>query len=99
MSILTHQSVFSATLQDGPFAVEDDPPLPHPFSREAKQWVSKIHDNQLLKTKYRSVRNQIFDLLGINTFDDVITSYSIHYTKLYESSVVATVLMCSHEFV
>jgi len=59
-------------LQDGPFAIEDVPPLAHPFSRETKVWVQKIHDNQLLKTKYRSVRNQIFDLLGINTYDEIL---------------------------
>lgn len=69
MSILTQQSVFSAMLQDGPFAIEDAPLMAHPFSRETKAWVRQIHGNQLLKTKYRSVRNQIFDLLGINTFD------------------------------
>jgi hypothetical protein len=73
MSLLTsQQSVFSAMLQEGPFAVENSPPLAHPFSRETKEWVKKIHANQLLKTKYRSVRNQIFDLLGINTFDEIL---------------------------
>lgn len=72
MSILTQHSVFSAMLQDGPFAVENDPPLAHPFSREAKAWVERIDNNQLLKTKYRSVRNQIFDLLGVNTFDEIL---------------------------
>ena len=72
-SILTpQQSVFSAMLQEGPFAIENVPPLAHPFSRETKAWVKKIHNNQLLKTKYRSVRNQIFDLLGINTFDEIL---------------------------
>lgn len=72
MSILTQQSVFSAMLQDGPFAIGSAPPLPHPFSAESKRWVKNIHDNQLLKTKYRSVRNQIFDLLGVNTFDEIL---------------------------
>jgi len=73
MSLLTsQQSVFSAMLQEGPFAIENRPPLAHPFSRETKVWVARIHNNQLLKTKYRSVRNQIFDLLGINTFDEIL---------------------------
>jgi len=72
MTLLDQHSVFSAMLQDGPFAIEDVPPLAHPFSRETKVWVQKIHDNQLLKTKYRSVRNQIFDLLGINTYDEIL---------------------------
>lgn len=73
MSILTQQSVFATMLQDGPFAVDNDPPFAHPFSRETKAWVKAIHHNQLLKTKYRSVRNQIFDLLGVNTFDEILT--------------------------
>ena len=72
MSILSQQSVFSAMLQDGPFAIGSAPPLAHPFSAESKQWVRNIRHNQLLKTKYRSVRNQIFDLLGVNTFDEIL---------------------------
>ena len=59
-------------LQDGPFAVADAPPLAHPFSRETKAWVKKINGSPVLKTKYRSVRNQIFDLLGIATFDEIL---------------------------
>jgi hypothetical protein len=72
MCILSQKSVFSTMLQEGPFAVTNSPPLAHPFSKESKNWVRKIHDNQLLKTKYRSVRNQIFDLLGVNTFDEIL---------------------------
>lgn len=72
MSLLDQHSVFSAMLQDGPFAVLDTPPLAHPFSRETKAWVREIQGNQLLKTKYRSVRNQIFDLLGIATYDEIL---------------------------
>jgi len=58
-------------LQDGPFAIGDEPPVYHPFSRETKDWVRQISGNPLNKTKYRAVRNQIFDFLGINTFDEV----------------------------
>lgn len=72
MSLLDRHSVFAAMLQDGPFAVQDTPPLAHPFSRETKAWVRQIRGNQLLKTKYRSVRNQIFDLLGIATYDEIL---------------------------
>lgn len=84
MDILSSQSVFSATLQDGPFAILDEPPLPHPFSREAKNWVASIRYNQLLKTKYRSVRNQIFDLLGVNSFDEILIL--IHDDRLREKA-------------
>lgn len=73
MSILDYRSVFSAMLQDGPFAISNDSPLNnHPFSKESKQWTRKIREDQLLKTKYRLVRNQIFDLLDINSFDEIL---------------------------
>ena len=72
MSLLTQQSVFSAMLQDGPFTIGDEPPLAHPFSRESKTWVRAISSNQLLKTKYRSVRSQVFDLLGVNSYDEIL---------------------------
>lgn len=72
MSILSDKSIFTSMLQNGPFAVGDSPLLAHPFSRETKVWVKLIQDDQLIKTKYRSVRNQIFDFLDINSFDDVL---------------------------
>lgn len=73
MNILSRHSIFSTMLQDGPFAVNEAPLLTHPFSREAKAWARSIRSNQLLKTKYRAVRNQIFDLLNIETFDEILT--------------------------
>lgn len=59
-------------LQDGPFAIGQEPPFAHPFSRNSKTWVAKLQHDQLLKTKYRAVRNQIFDFLGINNFDEIL---------------------------
>lgn len=59
-------------LQDGPFAVGDAPPFTHPFSREAKEWFRIIQYDPLMKTKYRAVRNQIFDFLSISTFDEIL---------------------------
>ncbi len=96
MSILNHHSVFSTTLQDGPFAIENTPPLAHPFSRETKAWVKELHDNQLLKTKYRSVRNQIFDLLGINTFDEILVL--IHEEKLRTKAAERAYLLLGNMF-
>lgn len=60
-------------LQDGPFATNENPPLDHPFSIETKTWVRSIANDHLLKTKYRAVRNQIFDLLNVNNFDEILT--------------------------
>ncbi len=72
MSLLNEKSIFTAMLQDGPFAIGADPPLSHPFSDECKNWVASLGGDQLMKTKYRAVRNQIFDFLGIATFDEIL---------------------------
>jgi len=72
MNLLDEKSIFTSMLQNGPFAVNDLPPVAHPFSKEAKAWVRTLHRNQLLKTKYRAVRGQIFDFLGISSFDEIL---------------------------
>ncbi|MBU0484276.1 MAG: hypothetical protein KKB30_07160 [Proteobacteria bacterium] len=71
MSVLNQESIFTSMLQDGPFAVGDQPPTNRPFSKATKLWVREITANPLLKTKYRIVRNQIFDFLGTSCFDEV----------------------------
>ena len=96
MSILSRQSVFSAILQNGPFAIENAPPLAHPFSRASKNWVREIHREQLLKTKYRSVRNQIFDLLGISTYDEILVL--IHDRCLKEKAAKRAHLLLGNMF-
>ncbi len=73
MTILSAQSIFTTMLQDGPFKVGNSPPFFHPFSQESKQWAAFFKNDPLLRTKYRAVRNQIFDLLGIATFDEIFT--------------------------
>ncbi len=73
MAILNKESIFTAMLQDGPFCVTENPPFMHPFSKEAKAWVLKLEGDQLLYTKYRAVRNQIFDFLGVSNYDEILT--------------------------
>jgi len=70
--LLSEKSIYTATLQNGPFATGRKTPFAHPFSRANKQWVTKLAGDPLLKTKYRAVRNQIFDFLGINNFDEIL---------------------------
>ncbi|AGF76794.1 hypothetical protein UWK_00208 [Desulfocapsa sulfexigens DSM 10523] len=72
MNIINKKSIFTSMLQNGPFAVGETPPFAHPFSREAKEWTRTIQSDPLMKTKYRAVRNQIFDLLSISTFDEIL---------------------------
>lgn len=71
MNLLNNKSIFTSMLQDGPFAVGELPPLTHPFSPAAKNWVRSLQGDQLLKTKYRAIRGQIFDFLGISSFDEI----------------------------
>ena len=72
MSIIDDKSIFTAMLQNGPFRVEESPPLDRPFSSKTKEWVRNIREEQLMRTKYRAVRNQIFDFLHINNFDEIL---------------------------
>jgi len=84
MNLLNKKSIFTSMLQDGPFAVGDLPPFAHPFSLEAKNWVREVRGDQLLKTKYRAVRGQIFDFLGISSFDEILAL--IHDHKLRDKT-------------
>jgi hypothetical protein len=84
MNILNKKSIFTAMLQDGPFAIGDTPPFAHPFSQEAKEWSQAIKGDPMMKTKYRAVRNQIFDFLSISTFDEILLL--LHDKKLRKST-------------
>jgi len=85
MNILSQKSIFTSMLQAGPFTVGEEPPFHHPFSRQARDWVAALKNDQLMKTKYRAVRGQIFDFLGINSFDEILAI--IHDPALRRSTV------------
>lgn len=59
-------------LQKGPFTVGHTPPLHGLFSAEARHWVNSLRDDQLIRTKYRAIRSQIFDFLDITNFSDIL---------------------------
>ena len=46
-------------------------PFTHPFSREAREWVRQYCGDQINVTKYRAIRNQIFEFLDIAGYDDI----------------------------
>nr|WP_321465226.1 hypothetical protein [uncultured Desulfobulbus sp.] len=50
----------------------------------------------MLKTKYRSVRNQIFDLLGVNTFDEILIL--IHDQRLRERAAERAYVLLGNMF-
>lgn len=68
MGVLGDQSVFAAMKQEGPFAVGDAISLERPFSPEHRAWVERLLADQVLTTKYRAVRSQIFNLLQVRDY-------------------------------
>lgn len=71
MSVVDNKSIFIAMKQDGPFAVHDQIAIEHPFSRQNRLWAKTFQQDRQLATKYRAVRDQIFDLLQIDCFNAI----------------------------
>ena len=63
-TVLQKDNIFSFLDQTGPFAVEPDPPDLREFSKKSKEWVKKI-SLEGTATKYRVIRNQIFEILNV----------------------------------
>lgn len=63
-------NIFTILDEGGPFATGDGPPLYHPFSRNVKEWVRDLHASGMA-TKYRIIRNQMFELLDVHSFADI----------------------------
>ncbi len=64
------ETIFSLLDQGGPFATGSDAPDLGLFSPATRAWTREIVA-QRLETKYRVIRNQIFDLLDIRSFAEV----------------------------
>jgi hypothetical protein len=71
MSVVDEKSIFIAMKQDGPFAVHDQISFEHPFSRQNRLWARTFHHDRQITSKYRAVRDQLFDLLQIECFDEI----------------------------
>ena len=71
MSVITEDSVFTSLQQHGPMAVEDSINLSKPFSSQTRQWVKTLCQNKTNTTKYRALRAQIFEFLGITSFSQL----------------------------
>jgi hypothetical protein len=71
MSVVDSKSIFIAMKQDGPFAIRDQMVFDHSFSRQNRRWATHFQHDRQLATKYRAVRNQMFDLLQITSFDEI----------------------------
>ena len=64
--------------QDGPFRVEDELNFGHTFSLHARKWVKAFCKEPVTVTKYRAVREHVFDLLQVSAFDQVDAIMSDH---------------------
>ncbi len=71
MSVVDEKSIFIAMKQDGPFAIHQYASCAHPFSPQNRQWVKTFQQDRQMATKYRAVRDQLFDLLQIACFDEI----------------------------
>lgn len=71
MSVVDDKSIFTAMKQDGPFTVEEEVNFGRNFTQRARQWVRTFSSDPVTITKYRAVRDHVFDLLQINSFDEI----------------------------
>jgi len=71
MSLLDENSVFTSLNQNGPLAVKDRVTSGKRFSPESRQWVKLIKGSELTVTKYRALRGQIFEFLGVTDYDSI----------------------------
>jgi hypothetical protein len=71
MSVITEGSVFTSLQQHGPLAVEDSVYVTKPFSSHTKKWVKNLCQDRTNVTKYRALRSQIFEFLGITSFSQL----------------------------
>lgn len=68
MPLLDEYSVFTSLNQRGPLAVLETVDLGRLFTTRHRQWIEAIGRQELTVTKYRALRSQIFEFLGITSF-------------------------------
>ena len=71
MSVISEDSIFTSLLQSGPLAVEETIELGSPFSPHTRQWVKTLCQQKINVTKYRALRSQVFEFLGIDSFSEI----------------------------
>lgn len=67
---MVKKNIFSLLEQSGPFRTGHKPPNLRPFSREARIFAKRLAKGGM-STKYRILRNQIFEFLDIKSFADI----------------------------
>lgn len=71
MSVLSPNSVFTSLQQDGPFAVPADAFSNGSFSAATRQWVQCLQQDPNYISKYRALRSQIFEFLGVDNIEQI----------------------------
>lgn len=71
MSVLSPNSVFTSLQQSGPFRVSEDSLHVARFSVQTRQWIKRLQQDPNNITKYRALRSQIFEFLGVDSFDQI----------------------------
>ena len=71
MTVISEDSVFTSLQQHGPLAVEEEIDLTSPFSRKTRLWVGNLCRQRINCTKYRALRSQVFEFLGIGDFSEL----------------------------
>ncbi len=64
------KDIFVLLDQCGPFATGDSSPSIRPFSRQVKDWTRLINATGMT-TKYRIIRNQLFEFLDVRSFGQI----------------------------
>lgn len=67
---LKKDNIFSLLDQAGIFATGEDAPCFLPYTRQTKNWVLQTRQSGML-TKYRILRNQLFELLDTRSFAEI----------------------------
>ncbi len=68
-------NIFCLLDQAGPFSTKESPPSLKQFSDEARNFVTSLKETGLI-TKYRILRNQIFEFLDIRSFQELTSLVS-----------------------
>jgi len=76
MSVLSPNSVFTSLQQHGPFSVSHNSLHVGHFSLQTRQWIKNLQQDSNNITKYRALRSQIFEFLGVDSFDQIQTLIS-----------------------
>lgn len=71
MSVLSSSSIFTSLQQEGPFAVQKSALNGSRFSTSTRQWVKNLRKDTNNISKYRALRSQLFEFLGIESFSQI----------------------------